>query len=370
MDGIAKVTITGLLVSSRSVVALIKACMLMLCVLAFCFARPAHAKTPANTSVQNKVTVNWNAPGSSARQVRQVSASFVVSQRILLSLEWQDATSVAVPVGAEGWLTFKVVNEGNGDDEFVLDSLATAANPASGVPFVPSRCRAYEDDTRSIELTGGLPLAPGASRLVFVACQVPASAQEGGEGDVVLTVKSAVLSGVDKNECLSRDSNGIPLCDENDSTDFLWGVTGAEGGQAQATGTVASIKPLLNLVMDAEVVNASGQAAPVQAGNFIRYELTASRWLETGNTAYKALVSNDVSEFVTYQPGSLMVQSATGDQLFLANGNDDCPTDVEQLAQNQGCYDDQTRQLVVNLGDFASGDPLKKVRFTVQINSD
>jgi uncharacterized repeat protein (TIGR01451 family) len=269
------------------------------------------AGTPANTSISNTVTVNYDI-GGIAQPPATSSVSFSVDELIHPLLTWQDAAPVSVNTpGVNDALTFVLTNGGNGNEAFSLSRTNGPVpipptnyiplNGTAGSIFLENNLQAGfqatgpNADTAYVSGTNDPNLAPDASQIIYVNSDTPAVASN-IQGEVRLDIAS-----------LTPGAAGAPP-----GTSIVQGpifaVVGTNGAQASSTGSyltgglgVSVAKSVLN------VLDPNGGSV-VMPGSILTYQLLVT--LSGSGTASNLDITDPIPAETTYLPNSIIVDSA------------------------------------------------------------
>lgn len=206
----------------------------------FCAGNAHAAGTASNTTISNTATLSYSVGSVSQTPITSPAATFVVDNRVNVTVATVDAAAVAVINGATAQvLTFTVTNNGNTVQDFALAS-AQRANGTTALTvtdnFDTPSCSQFVE-------TNGTPgyqaadnttyideLAPDASRTVYVVCSIPA-AQANNDAAVVTLTATALAGG-------GAGSQGATLTQTPTNTagvDIVFGdVAGSDDGPRDA----------------------------------------------------------------------------------------------------------------------------------------
>jgi uncharacterized repeat protein (TIGR01451 family) len=183
------------------------------------------AGTIAGTQVDNSVTLNYKVGGTAQSAVVSNTASFVVDNKINLTVAHQDGSAVEVtPNSSDQILTFSVTNTGNKVQDFILSTTENDSNPfgetdnfdATGISiFVDANGNnVYDSATDTASFID--ELSPDSSVSVFIVGDIGAQAN-GDVSEHTLTAQVA-QSG-------SSGSKGTAITsDDSGSADTVMGV--------------------------------------------------------------------------------------------------------------------------------------------------
>jgi uncharacterized repeat protein (TIGR01451 family) len=156
--------------------------------------------TPSGTVIDNSATVDYTVGGVSQAQITSNVASFVVDNRVDLTVTTVDAANVeVVPGSVNQVLTFTVTNDGNTTQDYSLTALDAAANPF-GLPetFDAANVRVFVDGNGNNTFDLGTDtavyideLAMDTSVTVFVVSDIPAGQVDGDVASYDLVAQTA-----------------------------------------------------------------------------------------------------------------------------------------------------------------------------------
>lgn len=161
----------------------------------------AHAAgTAAGTSVTNSATLNYTVGTVAQTAIVSNTDTFVVDNKIDLTVVHQDAAIVEVTPGATAQvLTYTVTNTGNKVQDYSLTQTANDGNPfgatdnfdATGVSiFVDSNGNGvYDAGTDTATFID--ELAPDAAVKVFIVADIPSGQADGDVAEYTLTAQVA-----------------------------------------------------------------------------------------------------------------------------------------------------------------------------------
>lgn len=156
------------------------------------------AGTPSGTTIGNTATVDFTVGAVPQAQVSSNTATFVVDNRVDLTVAPLDGGSVQVVPGATGmYMTWSVTNTGNTVQDYALSAIADAADDfdATGLAmFVDANGNStYEPGTDTAVFID--ELAADASITVFVVGNIPLTAADAEVANYDLVVQTAAGGG-------------------------------------------------------------------------------------------------------------------------------------------------------------------------------
>ncbi len=280
--------------------------------------------TAAGSAISNRATATYTI-GSLNLSASSGTVTTTVSELLDVSVIWQDGANVAVLPSTTGqYLTFRVTNTGNGDEDFNLVDDPTVAggfDPFDDVIYVDDGDGAW--DTGDAVYAGPLALAADTSRTLFVVCDIPGGLADGELRLVDLTATSVTGSGAPGTVVAGGGTGGTDA------------VVGASGGTGTATGTFEAVVTAFTLTKTAVYTHptlGNGQPLP---GATITYTITAT--VVGSGTALGVTVSDPVPANTTFVSGSITVNGTP---------TDDDPADGAGISGGV---------ITVDLGDLSAG---------------
>ncbi len=192
--------------------------LVMVCLFVACTAQLALAiGTPSGTQIDNSATLNYSVGGINQNQITSNVASFVVDNRIDLTVTSTDAAAVVVtPGGTNTVLTFRVINTGNTVQDYSLSALPGAGN-LHGVTdnFDANNVRVFVDGNANGVYDPGADiqtyideLAADAMITVFIISDIPIDRidRDGAIYDLVAQTAQGGVPGTLGADILSDDA--------------------------------------------------------------------------------------------------------------------------------------------------------------------
>jgi len=301
--------------------------------------------TQAGTDIINQVTVSYDL--SSVPQTPLTSSVTIPVDEVLdVDVQWQDASTLVVPPGANNQaLTFRVTNIGNGTEPFVL----AAVSGLPGDQFSPVLVGIYIDDGDGIFEPGtddpvyipgtATPPVPEDGGLnIFVVNDIPLGLSNGDIGRSELTAACQTAAA---NTMLPATPGGTLPGLGDSGVDAVIGLSGAmdsDIGAYQISDTTVT------LVKSQSVSDPSGGTDPV-TGAVITYTISVT--VTGSDDAAGLFVTDPIPTDTTYVPGTLTVSPGPAISATVSG----IPSTVN-----------------VNMGDLNSGNTPQNVTFQVTIN--
>jgi len=285
------------------------------------------AGTSAGTVIGNTATLTYAMPGNPAATATAVSAPIVVARVINVVVNWQDGASVpATSPDSNKPLAFVVSNTGNGTETFALsrdnvqggDQFDPVSSPEGAIWLESGAQPGLQRTGPNADIlyapgANDIVLAADASRVVYVASQIPAGVATGSFGKLALAA-AATTPGA------STAAPGAALGTVNG----VQVVAGVANGRAAATGSYLVAGASMGLAKAVVNVRDPRGGTRVMPGSVLTYRLTLTL---TGTGSVDGVAVNDpLPAQVTYVPGSITVDSAVrtdaadGDEAAFASG--------------------------------------------------
>ncbi len=169
--------------------------------------------TPSGTSIGNTATVDFAVGGVGQTPVNSNTITFLVDNRIDLTVAVLDGGSVTVVPGANGmYMTYSVANTGNTSQDYSLTALADAADD-----FDATNLNIFVDSNGNSTYEPALDtgtfvdeLAMDTALTVFVVGDIPLTAADAEVANYDLMVQSATAGGVGAlGAVIATDDSGV-----------------------------------------------------------------------------------------------------------------------------------------------------------------
>jgi len=325
-----------------------------LVMLAVCLSAPFALAlgTSAGTPITNQATANYTVGATSFTET-SLPVITTVAEILDVAVTWQDAANITVQPGDTNQvLTFRITNNGNGNDAYTLAALST---PLLGDNFDPTLVDIYFDtnssnsyDAGDIQYVQGVndpTLAENASITVFLLNDILAAGLSDGDlGDSQLTATSNTppAPGPWAAGTVVAGAGEVPGTDA---------VVGTSTGSANERGTYVVSSVVVSLVKSATIVDQFGGTEPVP-GATITYAIVVS--VTGSGTAQGVIITDPVPGNTTYTAGTLNLNSGALTDI----GGDD--------AGDVGTTTAGT--VTVSLGNLAALSPVQTITFDVTID--
>jgi len=284
--------------------------------------------------------------GATPYSVNSPATTFKVSQIVNVSVTNMDGGQVPVAAGDTGKITsFRIKNEGNGPDSFIL----TVNNLIAGDSFDPTFSSIVVDSTGDGTYNAGdttyvsgtpIALTSGQSVTVYVLNNIPDPQANGNTGDTQLQAQSATFNtGILGKVYADGFAPGVDA--------VLAVVDGASIGQ----GTYVVSSVIVTLTKSSVIADPWGgsQAVP---GATVTYSIVSH--VTGSGTATGFKIVDPIPTNTTYKSNSLKLNATA-----LTDAADIDAGDVGLTTANT---------VTVNLGDVAAGAADSTVSFKVTIN--
>lgn len=300
------------------------------------------APTSAGVTISNQATAEYTVEANSYTVSSPVT-TFRVSQIVNVSVAAMDVTTVAVSAGDTGKATsFKVTNQGNGPDTFVLsvDSnvIGDDFNPVFSSIVIDTNGDGINNAGDATYLSGSpYALAAGASVTVFVLNDIPAPLANDLEGKTQLKAQSAVFNnGPAGTVYAGFGAGGVDA------------VLGLLDGAATDLGTYKVSTVTVTLSKSSEIADPWGGNQPVP-GATVTYTIVSH--VTGAGTANGLKIVDPIPANTTYKFNSLKLNGAALTDALGDDAGDVNPANV-----------------TFNLGNVLAGSPDQTVKFQVTIN--
>lgn len=276
--------------------------------------------TASGTSIDNTATVDYQVGGVDQTQLTSNTASFVVDNRVDLTVAESSGTYVdVVPGSTTRVLTFTVTNDGNETQDFAL-SAAAGSDPFGGTDnFDATNVNVYVEDGTSAgyqpgEDTGTFidELAADTSVTVYIVADIPVSQANGDIAAYTLTADAHDAGGVGALGAETTATAGgntagvdVVLGDAAGDTDL------ANAGDHSATGAYRVATATLTVNKSVAVVDDpfNGTTDPKAVpGATMRYTITVENTSGTTD-ATSVVVADAPPANTTYSTGSITLDT-------------------------------------------------------------
>lgn len=263
---------------------LLPSCSALAFAIALALPMQAEAATRAGSTISNTATASFD-NGGGTQTIDSNSVELLVDELLDVTVASSDPADVITTPGATGQvLTFVVTNTGNGEEDFVLSTIANAG----GDNYDPVVTQIYIDNGDGIfDTNTDTPYTAGANDptldpeqgiTVFVVATTPGTVTDGNRGIVSLVAAAKTGTG----------APGTPFAGAGEGGgDAVVGLTGAEG---RDDGAFLVSAAAVTLVKSATITNPVGTADPVP-GATITYTIVATV-SGTGSVAGLSIVDN------------------------------------------------------------------------------
>ncbi|HBG04143.1 MAG: hypothetical protein A2075_01170 [Geobacteraceae bacterium GWC2_58_44] len=308
------------------------------------YATGALAATGAGVSITNTATARYNV-GAAAYSVNASATPFKVSQLVNVSVTNMDGGQVPVATSATGQATsFRIKNEGNGPDNFIL----TVNNLIAGDSFDPTFSSivldstgdgAYNTGDQTYVTGAAIALTAGQELTVFVLNDIPAAANTNTGITQVQAQSNIFNSGILGTAYPGAGVGGVDA--------VLGVVDGASSGQG--TYVISSVTVTLEKTSVIADPWGGSQAVP---GATVTYSIKAT--VSGSGTATGLKIVDPIPANTTYKSSTMQLNGAP-----LTDAGSDDAGDVNITTPST---------VTVNLGNVAAGAAASTVSFQVTIN--
>ena len=280
------------------------------------------AGTPVGTNISNTATLNYDVGAVPQSPVTSNSASFLVDNKINLTVITLDTTEVGAGAGQTGVATtFSVTNTGNATQDYALASTITGiANPFGGGPdvFDPTACSIHVEDGATSGYQAGQDLvtfvgnlAPDTSKTVYLVCDIPAGALPNQVSAVALTATTRAAGSSATGVLTQTVGADNPAAVDIVFADIQAPLAGTSDALRDAAASAASAYKIgLSVILNKTVVCAPTPACTLnfKPGDTVTYQIHVN--VSGAGTANNLLVNDPIPANLTYTPGSITVGGA------------------------------------------------------------
>ncbi|WP_067106774.1 DUF11 domain-containing protein [Sphingopyxis granuli] len=254
------------------------------------------AGTRAGSTISNTATASFD-NGGGPQTIDSNKVDLRVDELLDVTVDSSDPGDVVTTPGAtEQRLTFSVTNNGNGEEAFVLGTVANGGgddyDPAVTQIYIDNGDGVFDAGTDTLYTPGANEplLDPDESVIVFVLATTPGTVSDGHRGIVSLTAAAKTGTGAPGTSFAGLGEGG---------GDAVVGSTGADG---QDAGAFKVSSATVALVKVATVADPFGGSEPVP-GATITYAITAT---VNGSGSVNGLAITDtVPADTSYVAGSI-----------------------------------------------------------------
>lgn len=279
------------------------------------FATPAFAAgTIAGTDIANTASATYDTPEGPVIVDSNI-VIFKVDELLDVTVVSSDPGDVTTNPGKTGNVQkFRVTNTGNGNEAFKL----TANTAHVGDDFDPTLQQivldtngngVYDSGVDEVYVAGSNDpeFTPDESKTVFIITSTPTGLDNGDRAEVSLTAEALTGTGTPGTVFAGKGQGG---------GDAVVGTTGADSNDS---GFLAVQAASVALVKSATISDPFGGDRPVP-GAVVTYSLVAT--ISGAGTLSNLVITDPIPVGVTYEPGSMTLQGATGSPLTLTDAND------------------------------------------------
>lgn len=266
-------------------------------------ALPVHAHaagTRAGSTISNTASASFD-NGGGTQTIDSNKIDLLVDELLDVTVDSSNPADVPTTPGATNQvLTFSVTNNGNGEEAFVLSTIANGGgdqyNPTVTQIYLDNGDGVFDAGTDTLYTPGSNNpvLDPDESITVFVIATTPGTVSDGDRGIVSLVAAAQTGTGNPGTSFTGKGEGG---------GDAVVGSTRADG---QDNGAFRVSAATVTLVKSAVVVDPFGGAEPVP-GATITYTITATT---AGSGSLNGLtISDNVPANTSYVAGSIRLGS-------------------------------------------------------------
>jgi len=251
--------------------------------------------TPANTPIANQAHIAY-AVGGIDNNLSSNTDTFVVDRIVDIHTAWEDSASVKVSAGDHGRvLTFRVTNEGNGEDNLTLAHDHNTSSDFAAAPwhlFVDTNHNGTFDPGTDTAVSGALSLAADANVTIFFVGDIPDN--------------NTTVPGAKAYEILraASESNATAGADNPEAVDVV-----VRQGEDAATGIYEVLDYWLESNKTAALHSGDGQA---HTGTRITYTIALRiGGNAAGKTIGQVVLTDAVPPHTRYVPHTLRLNGAS-----------------------------------------------------------
>ena len=284
------------------------------------------AGTPSGVNIINTATANYFVAAVPQAPITSNTASFLVDNKINLSVTTLDTIEVGAGAGqASVATTFSVTNTGNSTQDYALAATITGiANPFSGGPdvFDPTSCSIHVEDDVNPGYQAGQDLAtfidelaPDTSKTVYLVCNIPITATANQVSAVALTASTRVGGtpglGSALTETAGPDSPNVVDVVFADFQPVLAGVAG-DALRDAAASAASAYKIGLSVILNKTIVCAPTPACITnfKSGDTVTYQIQVNvSGATVSNPANNLTLNDPIPANLSYAAGTIRVNN-------------------------------------------------------------
>ena len=284
------------------------------------------AGTPSGMNISNTAIANYDVATVPQSPITSNTASFLVDNKINLSVTTLDSIEVGAGAGQTGVATtFRVTNTGNSTQDYALAATITGiANPFAGGSdvFDPTSCSIQVEDGVNPGYQAGQDLAtfidelaPDASKTVYLVCNIPMTASANQVSAVALTASTRVGGtpglGSALTETVGPDSPNVVDIVFADFQPVLAGVAG-DALRDAAASAASAYKIGLSVILNKTVVCAPTPACITnfKSGDTVTYQINVNiSGATVSNPANNLTLNDPIPANLSYAVGTIKVNN-------------------------------------------------------------
>ena len=292
----------------------LKECFLI--VIAMLAANVYAAGTPVGTLINNTATLNYEVQSLPQPPINSNTAGFVVDNKINLTVTSLDASEVGAGTGQFAAVTrFSVTNLSNSPQDYALSStIAGIANPFGGGPdvFNPTACTIHVEDGGAVNYQAGQDLAtfisnlaPDASAIVYLVCDIPNAASTGQVSAIALTATTKAAGSGGTGALTQPSGISIVLADTQAP------LAGTSDALLDAAASAADAYKIgLSVILTKTVLCTPTPACTTnfKPGDTVTYQILVN--VTGAGIANNLVISDPIPTNLTYLPASIKINAA------------------------------------------------------------
>ena len=297
------------------------------------------AGTASGTNVDNSATVDYQVDGIDQSQINSNTASFVVDNRVDLTVATSDVAAVqVVPGSSDKVLTYTVTNDGNTVQDYSLTAQA-ASGSLFGVTdnFDANNVEVYVDansngtyESATDVATYIDELAADASITVFVVSDIPVG-QNDGDGALYDLIAQTAQGGTASSQGADITTDDAGSADDPNTVQIVFAdgagtADAANDGQHSSTDAYVVVNADLSVVKSSQVISDpinGGSNPKAIPGATLRYTLTVTN--DGTADADNVVIIDAIPGNTTYSAGTMYLDAVNQTD---ANDADDADYNV------------------------------------------
>jgi uncharacterized repeat protein (TIGR01451 family) len=281
------------------------------------------AGTLSGTTISNSATVAFSISGVAQPNITSASVSFLVDEKINLTVAGGITTNVAPGSTAQA-TAFTVTNNSNSTLDFSL----TVTSAIAGDNFDPTACSTFVESGATAGYQAGQDiatfideLAADATNTVYVVCDIPNTAVNGNTALVGLTATAlGNFTGANGAYVATPGAQGAAIvatagANTQGTVDIVFGDAAgtedaARDAKHSAHNTYSVSLPALSVTKTVTNVLDPNGGAVLMPGSVLTYQVAVV--LTGAGTAANLVIADPLPVNTTYVPGSISITCISG----------------------------------------------------------